>query len=99
MKDTMHIERREILPSYGISRILKGSWHLSSGHGPGIEREQAIRDMAAFVEAGVTTFDCADHYLGVEQLIGDFRRKHPQLARNLPVLSKRTPDYTANPTQ
>ena len=98
MKDTMHIERREILPSYGISRILKGSWHLSSGHGPGIEREQAIRDMAAFVEAGVTTFDCADHYLGVEQLIGDFRRKHPQLARNLQVHTKYVPDWDALPT-
>jgi hypothetical protein len=47
----MPIERRDILPGYSISRILKGSWHLSSGHGPGIERDQAIRDMAAFVEA------------------------------------------------
>ncbi len=69
----MPIERRDILPGYSISRILKGSWHLSSGHGPGIERDQAIRDMAAFVEAGVTTFDCADIYTGVEVLIGRFR--------------------------
>lgn len=94
----MPIERREILPGYSISRILKGNWHLSSGHGPGIERDQAIRDMAAFVEAGVTTFDCADHYLGVEQLIGDFRRQYPGLARQLQVHTKYVPDWDALPT-
>ena len=94
----MTIERREILPGYSVSRILKGSWHLSSGHGPSIERDQAIRDMAAFVESGITTFDCADHYLGVEQLIGDFRRQVPTLARTLQVHTKYVPDWDALPT-
>lgn len=91
----MTIERREILPGYSISRLLKGGWHLSSGHGAGVERGRAIDDMAAFVEAGITTFDCADHYLGVEQLIGDFRRAYPELGRRLQIHTKYVPDWDA----
>ena len=36
-----------------------------------IER-RAIADMRAFVDAGVITFDCADIYTGVEEMIGAF---------------------------
>jgi aryl-alcohol dehydrogenase-like predicted oxidoreductase len=84
--------RIDMAPGYSISRLLKGGWHLSSGHGAGYDRDQAIRDMAAFVEAGITSFDCADHYLGVEQLIGDFRRAHPGLAKRVQVHTKYVPD-------
>jgi aryl-alcohol dehydrogenase-like predicted oxidoreductase len=35
--------------------------------------------MGAFVEAGITTFDCADIYTGVEELIGAFRRAYGDL--------------------
>ena len=57
-----------------ISRIIKsGFWHLAGDHGA-IEPDQARRDMAAFVEAGITTFDCADIYTGVELLNGSFRQ-------------------------
>ena len=94
----MGIEQREILPGYSISRILKGGWHLSSGHSEGVDRDQAVRDMAAFVEAGVTSFDCADHYLGVEQMIGDFRRAYPDLARRMQIHTKYVPDWDALPT-
>ena len=37
-----------------------------------MQAEAALDDMQAFVEAGITTFDCADIYTGVESLIGDF---------------------------
>ena len=59
--------------------VIKGGWHLAGDHGR-IDRAQAIRDMATFVEAGITTFDCADIYTGVEEMIGDFRAAHPSLA-------------------
>jgi aryl-alcohol dehydrogenase-like predicted oxidoreductase len=94
----MTIERRAILPGYSISRLLKGGWHLSAGHSEGVDRRQAIEDMAAFVEAGITTFDCADHYLGVEQMIGDFRREYPELGRRLQIHTKYVPDWDALPT-
>ena len=91
-EDELAERRAAIAPGYTISRLLKGGWHLSSGHGAGYDRDGAIRDMAAFVEAGITSFDCADHYLGVEQLIGDFRRAHPGLAQRVQVHTKYVPD-------
>jgi aryl-alcohol dehydrogenase-like predicted oxidoreductase len=94
---TPTVERTELAPGYSISRLLKGGWHLGGGHGP-VDRRQAVHDMAAFVEAGVTTFDCADIYLGVEQLIGDFRRAYPELGRRIQVHTKFVPDLAALPT-
>ena len=85
------IDRIDIAPGYDISRLLKGGWHLAGGHG-GVDARQAVDDMRAFVEAGITSFDCADHYTGVEQLIGDFRAAHPDLARKLQVHTKYVPD-------
>jgi aryl-alcohol dehydrogenase-like predicted oxidoreductase len=94
----MTVERHFLTPDYSFSRLLKGGWHLASGHNQGVAREQAIRDMAAFAEAGITSFDCADHYLGVEQLIGDFRRTHRALASSLQIHTKYVPDWDSLPT-
>jgi aryl-alcohol dehydrogenase-like predicted oxidoreductase len=86
------VQRFEIEPGYTVSRLLKGGWHLAGGHG-NIDHNQAIKDMASFVEAGITTFDCADHYTGVEEMIGDFRAAHPSLAPLVQVHTKFVPDY------
>lgn len=48
--------------------------------------------MATFVEAGITTFDCADIYTDVEALIGSFRSRFPQLAGRTQVHTKFVPD-------
>lgn len=90
----MSVARTELRPGYSITRIIKGGWHLAGGHGA-IERTQAIADMAAFVEAGITTFDCADIYTGVEELIGAFRAAHPGLARQIQIHTKCVPDLDA----
>lgn len=68
--------RSDLTPNYSISRVLKGSWQLSEGHSQMIDEQQAIEDMRSFVEAGITTFDCADIYTGVEELIGKFLKKY-----------------------
>jgi aryl-alcohol dehydrogenase-like predicted oxidoreductase len=78
---------------YRISRIIKGGWHLAGDHGP-IDPERAQRDMASFVEAGITTFDCADIYTGVESLIGAFRKSYPALAERVRVHTKFVPDLS-----
>ena len=88
----MSISTTELAPNYRASRLIKGCWHLAGGHGE-VDQAQAVQDMAAFVEAGLTTFDCADHYIGVEALIGRFRREHPNLATQLQVHTKCVPDY------
>jgi aryl-alcohol dehydrogenase-like predicted oxidoreductase len=83
--------RIQIADGYRISRIIKGGWHLAGDHGV-IDPEQAVHDMAAFVEAGITTFDCADIYTGVEALIGRFRGLYPRLAKEVQVHTKFIPD-------
>lgn len=91
------IERVELAPGYSISRVLKGGWHLAGGHGR-IDTAQAIEDMKAFVEAGITTFDCADIYTGVEELIGQFLKKYRSAFRSgdlapVQIHTKYVPDF------
>jgi aryl-alcohol dehydrogenase-like predicted oxidoreductase len=85
------IPRCALTGDYSISSIIKGGWHLAGGHGR-IDPRAAQRDMASFVDAGVTTFDCADIYTGVESMIGGFRRAYPEHARKVQVHSKFVPD-------
>ena len=61
------IARVALRPDYEISRVIRGGWQLAGGHGA-IDREAAIDDLVAAFDAGVTTFDCADIYTGVEEL-------------------------------
>lgn len=65
-------ETFDLRPGYRISRVIRGGWQLAGGHGE-IDRAKAIADLGAFCEAGIVTFDCADIYTGVEELIGEFR--------------------------
>ncbi len=57
---------------YCISKIIRGGWQLSGDHGD-VDPDQAIADMVRFIDSGIATFDCADIYTGVEELIGRFR--------------------------
>jgi aryl-alcohol dehydrogenase-like predicted oxidoreductase len=52
------IPRHAFADGYSISRLIKGGWHLAGDHGP-VQPAQAVEDMARFVEAGITAFDCA----------------------------------------
>lgn len=85
------IDRIDLNLNYTISRVIKGGWHLAGGHGS-IDPAQALVDMATFVEAGITTFDCADIYTGVEELIGAFRVARPDLASRVQIHTKFVPD-------
>lgn len=86
------MQRYSLTPDYSISRIIKGGWHLAGGHG-NIDRKTALMDMHQFVEAGITTFDCADIYTGVEVLIGGFLKTHQ--GAEIQVHTKYVPDYDA----
>jgi aryl-alcohol dehydrogenase-like predicted oxidoreductase len=91
------IPRVELAPGVSISRLIKGGWHLAGDHGE-VDPDRALRDMADFVDAGITTFDCADIYTGVEELIGRFRRHSPRHAARLRVHTKFVPDLDQLPT-
>jgi aryl-alcohol dehydrogenase-like predicted oxidoreductase len=85
------VERFHLTPQYTISRVIKGGWQLAGGHGA-VDREQALDDMRLYVQAGITTLDCADIYTGVEELIGEFLRRHRSAFRDatLPAVQVHT---------
>ena len=94
----MTIERITLAPDYTVSRVAKGNWQLAAKHGASVALDDAVEDMRRFVEAGINASDCADHYIGVEEAIGQFRRRYPSLARDLRVSTKYTPDAALLPT-
>jgi len=85
---------------YTIPRLIKGGWQLAGGHGA-IDADSAIADMFAFADAGITAFDCADIYTGVEELIGRFLREWRSRrggdAATIRVHTKCVPDLAALP--
>jgi aryl-alcohol dehydrogenase-like predicted oxidoreductase len=78
------LPRTQLAACYTISRLLKGGWQLAGGHGP-VDPEAVLADMDRFVDAGITTFDCADIYTGVEALIGRWLKRHRSRDRARPV--------------
>lgn len=92
----MTLETADLRPGHRISRIIKGGWQLAGDHGE-VRPEQAIADMEAFLDAGITTFDCADIYKGVEDMIGAFiadvrNRRGAEVAGRVVVHTKLVPD-------
>lgn len=92
----MTVERVELAAGYAISRMIRGGWQLSGGHGD-VDRERAVADMFDFLDRGVTTFDGADIYTGVEEMYGTFReqlrqRKGAEAAKEFKVHTKFVPD-------
>ena len=91
--------RIELRPGYSVSQIIKGGWQLAGGHG-NFDRRQAINDMLSFVDHGITTFDCADIYTGVEEMIGEAitelgKRHDFDPDRNIQVHTKLVPDLNS----
>ncbi|SMX36831.1 aldo/keto reductase [Maliponia aquimaris] len=92
----MSVESATLRPGHRVSRVIKGGWQLAGDHGE-VLRSEAVRDMEAFVDAGITTFDCADIYTGVEEMIGEFiadlrARRGPSVAERVMVHTKLVPD-------
>jgi aryl-alcohol dehydrogenase-like predicted oxidoreductase len=86
----------ELTPGYTISRVIRGGWQLAGGHGE-IDRTQAVSDLIAAFDAGIRTYDCADIYTGVEELIGEARQRlrderGADVAARMHVHTKLVPD-------
>jgi aryl-alcohol dehydrogenase-like predicted oxidoreductase len=90
------VTRATLAPGYDISRVLKGGWQLAGGHGA-VDEHAALAGMDRYVAAGITTFDCADIYTGVEELIGRWRQTRPAAAAQLQVHTKYVPDLDTLP--
>jgi aryl-alcohol dehydrogenase-like predicted oxidoreductase len=97
----MSMETREIAPGYTVSRVIRGGWQLAGGHGE-IDRARAVDDLVAAFDAGVTTFDGADIYTGVEEIYGALRvalrqTRGEEAACRLHVHTKLVPDLAILP--
>jgi len=89
------IDRFELAPGYSISRLIHGGWQFSAGHRlSGDELDDAVDVLVASADLGVTTFDCADIYTGVEEMYGRFltKWKTTSVAAPIQIHTKFVPD-------
>jgi len=83
----------ELAPDLRISRIITGLWQVAD-----MERdqqtlnlEQTAQSMKAYADAGLTTFDMADHYGSAEEIAGIFSNKYAD-GRDVQLLTKWVPE-------
>ena len=78
--DRRMCERRDLSPDLSISRVLTGLWQLADMERDGrkLDLDRAAAAMRPYVEAGLTTFDMADHYGSAEVVAGLFRSRAPE---------------------
>lgn len=90
------VPRVTLAPGYDVPRVITGGWQLAGGHGA-VEAAAAHDMLRAYIDAGLTAFDCADIYTGVETLIGEAlahvrRERGLAAAQAVQVHTKYVPD-------
>lgn len=87
------VERCELAPGFSISRVLTGLWQIvdMERHGTSLNLEKTASAMAPYVDAGITTFDMADHYGSAEDIAGRFKRQNAYGSK-VQLLTKWVPD-------
>jgi aryl-alcohol dehydrogenase-like predicted oxidoreductase/enamine deaminase RidA (YjgF/YER057c/UK114 family) len=68
-------ERIQLAQGLQISRVLTGLWQIADMErdGGGVDLAAAARAMEPYLDAGLTTFDMADHYGSAEDIVGAHR--------------------------
>jgi aryl-alcohol dehydrogenase-like predicted oxidoreductase len=85
--------RFSLLDGYDFPRLINGGWQLSSGHARrALDQERVLQELEQLVGAGLTAFDCADIYGGVEELLGELRRRLRPTGLSIQVHTKFVPD-------
>jgi aryl-alcohol dehydrogenase-like predicted oxidoreductase/enamine deaminase RidA (YjgF/YER057c/UK114 family) len=76
-------ERTLLAPGLEIARIVTGLWQVADMERGGqlLDPYKAAADMAEYADAGLDTFDMADHYGSAEEITGMLiaARTHPQV--------------------
>jgi aryl-alcohol dehydrogenase-like predicted oxidoreductase/enamine deaminase RidA (YjgF/YER057c/UK114 family) len=67
-------ERRKLAPDLDICRVVTGLWQVADMERGGrqLDLDASARAIGAYVQAGLTTFDMADHYGSAEEIAGRF---------------------------
>src|SRR6056297_985378 len=76
------VPRIRLASGLEISRALTGLWQIADmeRHGTTLDVGAGARAMERYVEAGLTTFDMADHYGSAEVVCGHYRATRGQRA-------------------
>ena len=71
-----NIERITLAPGLTMSRALTGLWQVADMErdGRSLDLDAAAQSMVPYVDAGLTTFDMADHYGSAEDIVGRYRK-------------------------
>ena len=83
----------ELAPGLQISRVLTGLWQIADMEREGrrLDLDAAADAIPAYVDAGLTSFDMADHYGSAEDVVGRYLRRHAPGDR-VQVLTKWVPN-------
>lgn len=67
----------KLAPDLEISKIVTGLWQIADmeREGQTLDHEQTAQHMSGYTNAGLTTFDMADHYGSAEDIAGIFTTK------------------------
>jgi aryl-alcohol dehydrogenase-like predicted oxidoreductase/enamine deaminase RidA (YjgF/YER057c/UK114 family) len=67
-----------LAPDLKISRILTGLWQVADleRQGKTLDLDEAAKALIPYIEAGLTTFDMADHYGSAELIVGRLHKKY-----------------------
>ncbi|HEV8363856.1 MAG TPA: aldo/keto reductase [Gemmatimonadaceae bacterium] len=87
------VERHHIARDLEISRIVTGLWQVADMErqtGP-VDLEACAAAMQAYHEAGLTTFDMADHYGSAEDIAGRWRQLELRRSNDAQLLTKWVP--------
>ncbi len=90
------VARASLAPDYDIARVIGGCWQLSEGHqtsAPGANHESVLEAFDRRADRGLTTFDCADIYTGVEALLGELVVRRRRAGKSaIEIHTKLVPD-------
>ncbi|MGQ0639348.1 MAG: aldo/keto reductase [Gemmatimonadaceae bacterium] len=87
------VERHRLARDLEISRIVTGLWQVADmeRHDGPLDVDAAAAAMQAYLQAGLTTFDMADHYGSAEDIAGRWRQRDPRRANEAALLTKWVP--------
>lgn len=81
-----------LAPDLKVSKVITGLWQVADleREGKTLDPEEHARYLKAYAEAGLYTFDMADHYGSAELIAGTFRKRYDP-DKNSPLLTKWVP--------
>ena len=87
----------KLAPDLEISKIVTGLWQIADmeREGQKLDPDQAAQHMQTYTDAGLTTFDLADHYGSAEDIAGIFTSRYAT-DDNVQILTKWVPEPGKN---